>query len=79
MDVDALRRKGMLPPACYRCRKPGHYSRNCPKPVDVRTLTVEDLQEILSDRLAQLDAVPEELVCLVEAPKADEDFQGSSE
>ena len=40
---------------------------------------VEDLQEILSDRLAQLDAVPEELVHPVEAPKADEDFQGSSE
>jgi hypothetical protein len=60
--------------------KPGHFSRNCPEPVDVRTLTVDELQEILMDRLAQLDVAPEEATQPADAsPVDDKDFQGDSE
>jgi Retrotransposon gag protein/Zinc knuckle len=80
MDVDALRKRSSLPPGCYRCGDLGHYSRNCPKPVDVRTLTVDELQEILEDRMAELDVVPDDPAPLaVPVPVSEQDFQKDNE
>jgi hypothetical protein len=58
MDLDANRRRTLLPPTCYRCKKPGHKSPECPLQFDVRTLTIEDLETLLADKYAKLDVVP---------------------
>ena len=48
--------------------------------MDVQTLTVDELQEILMDRMAELDAVPKESIQPAETSSVDDkDFQGDSE
>ena len=80
MDVDALRKLSALPPSCFCCGEPGHFSKNCPKPVDIRTLSIDELQEILEDRLAQLDIAQEEPALTMDTvPKEAQDFQTDSE
>ena len=80
MDVDALRKRATQSSGCYRCGDPGHYSRNCPKPVDVRTLSIDELQEILEDRMAQLDVAPKADIRAADTePADDEDFQRDNE
>ena len=58
MDIDAARRKALPSASCFRCGKPGHFGRDCPDRFDVRTLSVDELQQLLEDRLARLDAAP---------------------
>ena len=80
MDVDALHKQSAVPPGCFRCGEPGHLSKNCPKPVDICTLSIDELQEILEDRLAQLDIAQEEPARAMDAVlKEAQDFQTDSE
>lgn len=58
MDVDALKRKSTPEGSCFRCGKLGHFGKNCPERFDVRLMTADELQEVLEDRLAQLDVAP---------------------
>ena len=60
MDIDLLKRKTPLPLSCYRCGEVGHVSNQCLRQFDVRELSIDNLQEILQDRLAQLDVAPAE-------------------
>ena len=77
MDVDLLRKKTSLPSSCFRCGKTGHFGRDCPDRFDVRTLSLDELQEILENRLAQLDVAPPELndpIGPIEEKSDQEDF-----
>ena len=75
MDIDLARRKPPPSVSCFLCRKPRHMSRECPDCFDLRTLSIDELQELLANRLAQLDvaAAPEPTVLILEEPVA-EDF-----
>ena len=80
MDIDLARRKPLPSVSCFRCGKPGHLSKECPDRFDVRTLTIDELQELLENRLAQLDVAttPEPTVPIPEGPAA-EDFPKDDE
>jgi hypothetical protein len=47
--------------------------------VDIRTLTVDELQDILMDQLAELDIAPKQVTQPEATPADDKDFQGDSE
>jgi len=80
MDLDLARRKAMPASTCFRCGKPGHFGRDCPDRFDVRALSVDELQTILEDRLAQLDVVSANPVDPAgEEPTEQEDFLSSNE
>ena len=60
MDIDLTQRKVIPLASCFRCGKPRHFSKDCPDRFDVWNLSTDELQELLEDRLAQLDvATPE--------------------
>ena len=60
MDVDVLHRKAAPEGSCFRCGKVGHFGKNCPDRFDIRLMMADEVQEVLENKLAQLDAVPEE-------------------
>ena len=45
---------------CYRCNLPGHFGKDCPTRFDVRMMSMDELQEVLENRMASLDtALPD--------------------
>jgi hypothetical protein len=42
---------------CYRCNEPGHTSRECPRRIDVRFLTLNEREDLFQDLLAARDVV----------------------
>ncbi|KAF5383726.1 hypothetical protein D9615_003683 [Tricholomella constricta] len=58
MDVDRMRDR--VAPAddhCFRCKKKGHFSRDCPLRWDVRHMLDDKLEVLIMERLACKDAV----------------------
>ena len=74
MDIDAARRKAMPTMSCFRCRKVGHLSKECPDQFNVRTLSIDELEEMLQDRLAQLNVASPEPSALILKESELEDF-----
>jgi hypothetical protein len=72
MDLDTTRGAATTP-LCFRCKKPGHFGRDCPTQIDVRSMTIDELQEALGLRLAELDVVPSD-PSLPEQTEENEDF-----
>jgi len=55
MDIDAAKRRGNLPSSCYRCGEPGHVSRDCPQPFDIRAMSADDREDLIQSLLALKD------------------------
>jgi hypothetical protein len=58
---------------CYRCGEPGHTSRECPRRIDVRALTVIEHKELMQDLLATKDVVKDESLAVVEEATEEEE------
>ena len=77
MDLD-VSRKTSTNPLCFRCKGPGHFGKDCPTRFNVRTMTLDELQEVLDIRLAQLDVATSDSPPPPE-PQNHEDFHPDSE
>lgn len=57
MDIDAARRTRPLPAGnCYRCGQPGHMKAQCPRAFDIRYMTMEEVDEMMQQRVLAQDA-----------------------
>jgi hypothetical protein len=58
---------------CYHCGEPGHTSRECPRRIDVRGLTVIEREELMQDLLAAKDIANEEQLAVTEEATEEEE------
>ena len=78
MDLDAAW-KAAAALKCFRCRLTGHFGQDCLTNFDVRMLTTDELEEILQDRLSQLDVAQADSPRPPKvSPEGLEDFQNDS-
>jgi hypothetical protein len=58
MDVDAARRvANKLQPKCYRCGKVSHFMIDCPQPLDVRSMSREEVDIWMEQLNARMDEI----------------------
>jgi hypothetical protein len=57
---------------CYQCGEPGHTSRECPRRIDVCTLTANEHEELMPDLLAAKDVMSDESLAVVEEATEEE-------
>jgi Retrotransposon gag protein/Zinc knuckle len=61
MDIDHARGKGSSAVTCFRCRKAGHYARECPQAFDICLMTTAEKLELLLEFLALADVIGDSL------------------
>ena len=78
MDLDTTKKR-VMELLCYCCNLPGHFGKDCPTQFDVRMMSMDELQEVLENRMALLDAAPPDPLRLPKVAEAMEDFPHDDE
>lgn len=60
MDIDAAQKAKALLDVCRRCGKVGYWAKDCSLRFDIRYMNTDELERMLEDKLAAMDAVPAE-------------------
>ena len=73
MDVDAARRRNVIPMLCRHCGEPRNFARDCPKAYDVCYMTSDEREDWIEHILSEADvAVTEAQSPLPETPEIPE-------
>jgi len=74
MDIDAAQKTKATPDTCRRCRKTGHWAKDCDLRFDVRYMDTDELETELKNKLAARDVAPAETPDEAEPTVSVEDF-----